>query len=258
MTSDLNEIPLSNPLSPVNDDTNNIFIILYRGDTFRKCLNSSIKNDIKNQLVAIDSQIKHVINPLKKEFPKSCIKVNLSIFQHNYNNLIIKKFNEQNIDLELNFVDKKSLPNQIETFKHILNNVNIENTFVLILRPDLVFLQNIDYKNIDQDKILFQWNLFTHWGKICRVPDQIHFIGGNVFNKFKKLILNNKPDNKYPNSLHNLFCFLIENNWNLKNISYLNYIKNPNPNQNDCKIKGNPNNSLGNPIFNYTRYLINT
>jgi hypothetical protein len=38
-------------------------------------------------------------------------------------------------------------------------------------------------------------------------------------------------------------------------IGYLNYIENPNPGEIKCLIRGNPHVFLGNPLFNYTRFM---
>ena len=98
---------------------------------------------------------------------------------------------------------------------------------------------------------MFQWNLFTHY-TIKRIPDQYQFIGGNVFDRYKELVLTKQIDTINPGTLHNLYNFLRSNDWELNNISYLNYIENPNPHDPNCAIKGDPSSHLGNPLFKYT------
>ena len=44
-----------------------------------------------------------------------------------------------------------------------------------------------------QNKVLFQWNLL-HNKKTLEVPDQIHFIGANLFEKIYEASFSNKKD----------------------------------------------------------------
>ena len=220
-------------------------IILLRGDICRNCT-----IDIQNR--AYESIITHVIKPLNLK----CNDINVIIVT--YTNKCDKYAKE--IFKDYNFfyfiINRK---NQVENY---INSINIipdflinEKNNLLILRSDLYFKQDIDYSRISKDKILMQWNLL-HEKSTGEMADQIQFIGGNLIHKYINKINTSRIDTKWPSSLHNFYNYCIEH-FGKETISYLNYIKDPTPNNDRCKIRGNPRVELGNPLYNYTRYVKN-
>ena len=226
--------------------TNGIITILFGGKTFR----GTTHDDYNNQLIAIHSVEKYVLTPIKKQFPKCNINIKICTYEDDRNYKLVEILSNYNYNVKLIHLPKTPT-GQIYSYKHAVSCIDNDNEFVLILRSDLIFKNKIDFSRADKSKILFQWNLFTHW-ITKRVPDQYQFVGGNMIPEFKNLVLNKKIDTINPGTLHDLYNFLIKYNWPLDNISYLNYIKNPNPDDPNCAIKGNPLNALGNPLFNFT------
>ena len=240
----IKEIHDSKIITPITDGN---ITILFRGKTFR----GVNKTDYDDQIAAVHSVEKFVITPIKRTFPNCNINVIICTYENKLNIELAKIFKQDyghNVEL---FHIPNDVTGQIYSYKCALGCIQEENEFVFILRPDLIFQKEIDLSRADKDKILFQWNLFTHYA-IKRVPDQYQFVGGNVFNRYKELVLNKKIDTINAGTLHNLYNFLIKYNWSLDNISYLNYIENPNPHDPNCAIKGDPSSHLGNPLFKYT------
>ena len=242
------EIEDSKVITPIS---NGNITILFRGRTFRgtnRDMSKRTESDYQNQVIAIYTIQKYLIEPIQESFPGCRIKIILCTYKH-VDNSVIVKFLEKDFghDVELTELENEET-GQIYSFRKSLELIKEPNEFVFILRPDLVFMQEVDFQRADKEKILFQWNLFTNW-KAKRISDLYQFIGGNVFEKFRDLVVNKKFDNTNPGTLHNLYNFLIEEGFTENDISYLNYIKNPNPQDPDCLIKGNPNNGIGNPMF---------
>jgi len=217
-------------------------IIILRGDTFRG-------NKIEYQLKAYELIIKHVIKPLKID--------NIYIILCTYKNINNEKIKNIFINYKFQLIEIEKSESQTINFIKCINIIpdNLLNIcdFVLILRNDLYFLMDIDYTRSDKNKILFQWNLF-HDYITNEVADQIHYIGGNLIHKFKKIINENIIDKRFTGTLHDLYNFCLEY-FNVNEISYLNYLENPNPSDVRCKIRGNPSVDFGNPIYNYLRFL---
>ena len=218
-------------------------IILLRGDLFRGCT-------INTQVFAYKSIITHVIKPLNIK----CKDINVIIvtYKNQYENMMKDIFKDYNFYFFI--INKK---NQVENYINSINKIpdfliNKKNN-LLILRSDLYFKQNIDYSRISKDKILTQWNLL-HDKSTGEMADQIQFIGGNLIHKFINKINTSRIDTKWPCSLHNFYNYCIEH-FGKETISYLNYIKDPNPTHDHSGIRGNPINELGNPLYNYTRYV---
>lgn len=224
---------------------------LFRGRTFRgsnRNLNKRTEHDFQTQELAIYTIQKYVIEPVQESFPNCKIKIIFCTYKHVDNKSLVQLL-EKGFDHEVELTElENDKTGQIYSYRKALELVTRPNEFVFILRPDLVFLQEVDFKRADKEKILFQWNLFTNW-EVQRVSDLYQFIGGNIFEKFKDLVLNKKFDTMNPGTLHNLYNFLIEEGINKDNISFLNYIKNPNPQDPECLIKGNQNHGIGNPMF---------
>lgn len=216
-------------------------IIILRGETFR--------GTFENQIKAYQSIIKHVIQPLKIKD----ILILVITYYHQDNSKIKNVF----FGFKYNLIEIKKNESQVKNFIECINQIPnkfLDNChFVLILRSDLYFLQDIDYTRANKNVILFQWNLF-HCYTTKEMADQIHYIGGNLIKKFKNLINNNIIDNNFTGTLHNLYNFCIKY-FDKNNISYLNYIENPDPENLICKIRGNPCKDNGNPLYNYTRFM---
>ena len=216
-------------------------IILLRGETFR--------GTFENQMKAYQSIIRHVIQPLEI----TDILILVITYYHEDNFKIQNIFSDYKYELiEIN-KNHSQVNNFIECINQIPNKYLDDCDFVLILRSDLYFLQDIDYTRANKNNILFQWNLF-HCYATMEIADQIHYIGGNLIEKFKNVINNNIIDDKFTGTLHNLYNFCIKY-FEKTDISYLNYIENPNPENTRCKIRGNPSIDYGNPLYNYTRFM---
>ena len=227
-------------------------IILLRGDICRNCT-------IDIQIRAYESIINHVIKPLNLKC--NDINVIIATYTNNFEQCAKEIFKDYNFFYFI--INRK---NQVENY---INSLNIipeflinEKNNILILRSDLSFKQDIDYSRISKYKILMQWNLL-HKKTTGEMADQIQFIGGNLLHNFINKINTIRIDTKWANTLHNLYNYGIEH-FGKENISYLNYMKDPTPNNDRCEIRGNPRgkfkphvsykNELGNPLYNYTRY----
>ena len=227
-------------------------IILLRGDICRGC-------SIDIQTRAYESIITHVIKPLNLK----CNDINVIIvtYTNKYENIAKDIFKDYNFFYFI--INRKG---QVENYINALNKIPEflinETNNLLILRSDLYFKQDIDYSRISKDKILTQWNLL-HQKSTGEIADQIQFIGANLIHDFINKINTIKIDTKWEGSLHNFYNYVILY-FGKEKISYLNYIKDPTPNNDRCEIRGNPRgrfkphssykNELGNPLFNYTRY----
>lgn len=218
--------------------------LLLRGKTFR----GEGKDGYNKQIEAIHSIQKYIVTPLHNRFPDCEIHIKLCTYPHPQNIDLVNILGPNTELIEL----PENTSGQIYSYRQALKCINTLNEFVLILRPDLIFQKEVDFSRADKDKVLFQWNLFTRYD-IKQVPDQYQFIGGNVFDTFKQLALTEELDafNK-KGTLHGLYNFLKAHKWEDKNIGFLNYIKNPNPNNPNCAIKGDPSNQSGNPMYKYT------
>ena len=239
----------------MNIEKNKIGIFILRGDMFR--------GTKQNQILGYNSIIEYVIKPSKLN--KSNIYIYVVTYYHKDNNIVYNIFKDYNVKLIIH-EKKDQIYNYINSFNSIEIELIDKTDFILILRNDLYFLDKIDYKNYDENKILFQWNLFLSF-KEKYIADQIQFIGKNLIKKFIKLI--NTKNIDIPNliiksklrgniicigTLHNLYNFCNEN-FEYRELGYLNYIENPNPLDNECLIRGNPIHDLGNPLFNYIRFM---
>jgi hypothetical protein len=216
-------------------------IIILRGETFTGTIN--------NQIKAYYSVIEHVIKPMKKN--------NLYIFlitYHNENNNLIKNiFSKYNFELIEIKKTISNIINFVNSINKIPDNLLDKADYVLILKNDLYFLQDIDYSRATRDNILFQWNLFHNFNT-REMPDNIYYIGGNLIKKFKILINNYKIDYRCKNTLYDMYNFCVRH-FGKSNISYLNYIKNPNPNNKICLIRDNSNIKWGNPLYDNIKYM---
>ena len=226
--------------------------IVLRGDICRGC-------NIAIQIKAYKSIITHVIKPLRLK----CGDINIIIvtYTNEYEKIVKDIFKDYNF---FNFIINRK--DQVENYINALNKIPEflinETNNLLILRSDLYFKQDIDYSRISKDKILTQWNLL-HQKSTGEMADQIQFIGANLIHDFINKINTIKIDTKWKGTLHNFYNYVILY-FGKEKICYLNYIKDPTPNNDRCEIRGNPRgrfkphssykNELGNPLYNYTRY----
>lgn len=223
--------------------------ILLRGDTFRGDI---FRKDTKNiQIDIYKSVIKHVIEPINKNI--NDINIIVVTYKHEDNSLIREVFKDFNY-----FYFEINKSNQVNGFINSLNIILKNNIFencegVVILRSDLYFISDLDYTRKNKDKILFQWNLL-HQKSTGEMADQIQFIGGDLIYEFINKINKFKIDTEWSESLHNLYNFCILH-FGKKMISYLNFIEDPEPASDICKIRGNPAVQLGNPLYNYSRHM---
>ena len=252
-------------------------IILLRGDLFRNCT-------LDIQLGAYKSIITHVIKPLAME----CKDINIIIVTYNdYENTVKDIFKDYKFFFFIINKEGDQVNNYINTLNQIPEFLINETNNLLILKSDLYFKQDIDYSRISKDKILLQWNLLTYTKSrktvkniethllfdlsVDRInkknnfwygcPDEIQFIGSKNVKKFITEMNSKYRKNVFlGGSLHDLFDFYV-NNFDIENISYLNYITNPRSDSDKCHITGNPKKSpprwLGNELYNYTTYMKN-
>jgi hypothetical protein len=221
--------------------------IILRGDTFRGC-------SVDDQFFAFKNIVRHVIEPLN--YKNEHVNVFLVTYNKYYENEIRTIFKNYNF-FYFTIIKSTQVNGFINSFNVLLESkVNRNGTIgTLILRSDLCFKQNITYDRISKDKILFQWNLL-HNKKTGEIADQIHFVGSGILEDFVDKINSYQIDTRYKGSLHNLYNFCVDK-FGRGKISYLNYIQDPEPSNDICKIRGNPGVQLGNPLYNYTRYMSN-
>ena len=79
------EIPDSKLIEPIGDGC---ITILFRGRTFR----GRRKEDYDDQVSAIHSINKFVINPIRKNFPKCYIKIIICTYENEYNLDLVNKY----------------------------------------------------------------------------------------------------------------------------------------------------------------------
>lgn len=215
-------------------------IVLLRGDVFR--------GKHENQYLAYKSIKKHVLEPL--------LDKSLIIYIVTFNSDRKAEIEEFFSDYEIYYV---TIPrnDQVCNFVNSINSIKEEHIeiceYLIILRSDLYFYKDIDYTNANENRICFQWNLF-HDENTNEMADQIHLIGGSLLYRYKDVINKHKIDVCWEHSLHNMFNFCLEH-FSVYDLSYLNYIENPNPKSTKCTIRGNPRIQSGNPLYTYTRFM---
>jgi hypothetical protein len=155
--------------------------IVMRGATFR------VSAELQER--AFCSFSRHVVEPLKKAYALSSVHVHLCVRPHKDNDQIMKNaekyFGVAMEDVSFREVSKTEQPLQTGQYKTCLDDVPNDAGFALILRPDLIFQENLNFgRAVSPDRFYFQWNLFQNCKKL-EVPDQIHFIGGNMIKEFK-------------------------------------------------------------------------
>lgn len=217
-------------------------VIVLRGDTFR--------GTIGNQIKAYKSIIDHVIKPLN--IPDKNVYIYIVTYAHPYNYIPYEIFRNYNVKKTVHA--KTTQPANFITSINMVDDGVIDICdFIIIMRNDLYFLKDLDYTRLSPDKFLFQWNLF-HQRSTGEYADQILCVGKTLIKKFRDKINQERIDVNWPGTLHNLYNFC-STHFGEENISYLNYIENPNPDDDICKIRGNPSAQLGNNLYNYTRFM---
>ena len=240
-------------------------LIVIRGHTFRKCklklfdkfkfidifLSYTQLFTEYIQIYCIKTLIKHVIKPIKKTYPNLQISVQFLVYP-NINNLKLVKLISKYCECKITNLSKIE-DNQLTTFMKCLNE-GIKNNVdgLLIIRPDLAWIQDFDPRNFCNSKILFQWNLL-HDNTSLEIADQIHFLGKKTLKPIYQEALQNPIDEKWPGTLHNLLNFAIKI-ISQDNVGYLNYIADPNPNRKNStvEIRGNSQKMMGNPLYLYS------
>tara|TARA_Y100000389_G_scaffold64649_1_gene60710 strand:+ start:2469 stop:3410 length:942 start_codon:yes stop_codon:yes gene_type:complete len=239
------------------------YVFILRGETLRSC-------SIDIQKEAYQNIIKHIIKPLNVSDDKIFIKIHT--FSNSNNEVLCKVFKNYNVELfEVRKVYKQ-VKNFVNACKTVRKRLYQKCRFVMILRSDLYFFNDVDFTRTTPDNICFQWNLF-HNKKQLEMADQYICVGGNLYEEFLKLISIVKIDTRWANSLHNLYNVCLKN-FGEEKLSYLNYIEDPEPKNNLCIIRGNPQGRFfpfryvekkriqfntkdkGNPLYNYTRYML--
>lgn len=160
--------------------------IVIRGATFR----SRHANAVEAQEQAFCSLSRHVIQPLKKAYALSSVHVHLCVRPHKGNKQIIenaeKYFGIARSDVSLREVSREEQSLQQGQYRTCFEDVPNDAGFALVLRPDLVFKENLNFtRAMSPNLFYFQWNLF----QACmnrEVADQIHLVGGNLIKDFKE------------------------------------------------------------------------
>jgi hypothetical protein len=243
ISKDLYEIPKFEVEEPITNE--NIYVVI-RGETFRNITNKRI---LYKQMDSIKKIYEHVIKPIKTKYINSTIKILFIVPEKDLNNQIINYFKKYDIEI-ISYQYKNHYPTQIKSFQHALNitdnhiKTDLEKDnkslgFVLFIRPDIYFRQNLSFDNADKNKVLFVWNIFMRKLKKS-VPDQIQFVGGNMFHKFKDIICNYYIKG---NNLHKLYIiFLVF--FKFHNLSYMNFVDDPAPEFDYTVIKENSNHNI--------------
>lgn len=177
-------------------------------------------------------------------------------------------------DISLREVSMQEQPLQPDLYQACLQDVPNSAGFVLVLRPDIVFHDNLRFdSSLSPDKLYFQWNLFQNCGN-REVADQIQLIGGrtilDVKNKLNGTKIGDAVGGRYYDTQHMMY------NWaeaalGPRRLAYLNYypVENcyfganeswPWHQYGQCKQRGNshpaiPNMNAKNPLFEYDRYV---
>ena len=175
----------------------------------------------------LESLEKFIINVIKIKYPKSNINIHLYLFSNINNKLIVEYFKNYNIQ----FIEILKTSSQVLNLKTVINSINNkENSFIFILRTDMIYIKDIDLDRINKNKILFQWNFIKKINNVVITPDITFGFGGNIFNEFKDKF------NKYPlnyncnaqndfekivfNCLHNLLTWSLKL-FKIEKISYI-------------------------------------
>ena len=237
----------------LRNKTYNLFsgklLIIFRGATFR----SEVFSDFI-QTHCIKSFIKHVLKPIKKIHPDLDFSIEFLVYPHSKNQKLLEIVSRYSLASITNL--SKNKDNQISTFTKCINNAIEQNVDgVLIIRPDLAFIEDLNPKNFCKSKILFQWNLL-HDNISLEMADQIHFLGKNVLKPIYEYSLTRAIDEKWEGTLHNLLRFSMKILPKDK-IGYMNYIKDPNPDRKNSRveIRGNPTVDKGNPLYLYSSQI---
>ncbi len=237
-------------------------LIVIRGQTFRKVKYINIdkflcKSRIFSeyiQIYCIKSFIKYVFRPIKETYPNLQISVELLVYPHKKNDKLVKLISNH-CECKITNLSKNE-DNQVSTFIKCINQGIKHNVDgLLILRPDLAFIQNLNPRNLSDSMALFQWNLL-HDNISLEMADQIHFLGKKTLKPIYKATLQNPIDEKWKGTLHNFLRFTMKVIPKDK-IGYLNYIEDPNPNRKTSRveIRGNPTVDMGNPLFLYSTQI---
>ena len=246
-------------------------LIVLRGETYRnnnRCDETSRKTKLSSQEFCIKQFVKHVLLVIQKEHPNTHICVKIITYPHPKNFKLLDIISNYS-DCELIELEKDK-NNQVSTFLHSIKTAKEENfSGLLAIRIDIAFISDLITKNFCQNKVLFQWNLL-HNKKTLEVPDQIHFIGANLFEKIYNASFSNKKDllvlrgddntleltptclldNRWEGTLHNFLRFCLKT-IKIEQIGYLNYIVDPDVKKIDCDVRGHPNSRKGNPLYKF-------
>jgi len=160
--------------------------IVIRGATFR----SREAHAVQAQEQALCSLSRHVIEPLKRAYALSSVRVHLCVRPHQGNEQIMenaeKYFRVARGDVSLREVSREEQSSQQGQYQTCFEDVPNDAGFALVLRPDLVFKEDLDFtRAMSPNMFYFQWNLF----QMCmnhEVADQIHLVGGNLIKEFKE------------------------------------------------------------------------
>jgi hypothetical protein len=246
--------------------------VIFRGQAFRTSA------ELQDQ--ALCSVSRHVIRPMKAAFKLTSLHVHFCLRPHTDNqqlkNRAEKYFGVPSGDISLLEVSEQEQPLQPDMYQHCLQDVPDSAGFVLVLRPDLVFHDNLRFeRSLSPDKLYFQWNLF----QCCanrEVADQIQLIGGTLIREVKQkwnsTEMGGGIGSGYYDTMHMMYNWA-ETALGKRHLGYLNYYPVENcffgddeyPQWNKyghCKQRGNthPKKHAGtwnvkNPLFEYDRYV---
>jgi len=214
--------------------------VIIRGGTFR--------SGVRAQEESFCSVRKHVIQPLMAAHALSSVHVHLCVRPHEDNARILnhaeKLFGVRGGDVSLREVSKEQKPTQQGQYLSCLADVPSDARFALVMRPDLVFKNSLTFTGpLSPDRFYFQWNLF----QVCtnkEMADQIHVVGANLMDQFKKAIDTSITSNaSHPHSLkmgyyddfHLMFNF-VKGQFGAERLGYLNHY----PTENCINREGEP------------------
>jgi hypothetical protein len=232
-----------------NNEISEIIIVI-RGEVFR--------GTVEQQLNCLDSIYQHICKPLLQN--NINIEFCIASYKHEKLHIVINRINSwMNKDMTKDYtITKDKNSTQIKNFVYSLESASNQNKSLLIIRPDLLFKQDIEITRFNKNVFCFQWNYF-HDSEIKEMPDQIHFIGTNILNDCIYIIksagenIGLLSNGQGRGSLHNLYNVL--KGAGINDISYIMEYKLDEEafEGNRCLLRGNPERSKLNDFYGYER-----
>ncbi|MFS1510729.1 MULTISPECIES: hypothetical protein [unclassified Vibrio] len=227
--------------------------IIIRGESFR--------DGVESQTECIKSMLELIALPLIKDGKDvSCV---LTVYEHKLNYKIVDLLSNSGYFTKIYkyYSNRLVIRSQAQNFLTSLQ-VSDEGRCALIIRPDLLFKKKIPDENMFKDRFCFQWNYF-HDSQTRECADQIHFVGSSIKPKVICVLSKNidmlgrLSDGTGAHTLHNTYNVLYDDFFIRDKISYLvQYCLSDSDFEGSyCKLRGNPDYSTLNDLFEYRRTL---